>query len=96
MSISHIDPSLEEHIALEKGSATAYAMSIPAPQVNQHFGKCSAVSLTPFPTRTNFTTGSQFLIQVKIKKAFLCLPERQAGEKLGTLQEMCTGEKDRY
>lgn len=65
LSVSFIDQSLEGSTAPEKENAIACATSTPVAQMHQHFGRCNAVSLTPFPTRMNYTTGFQFLIQVR-------------------------------
>lgn len=60
-----VDQSLEGSTALERENAIACATSTPVARIHQHFGRCSAVSLTPSPIRMNSTAGFQFLIQVR-------------------------------
>lgn len=55
--------SLEGNTALEKENATAYATSTPAAQKLQLSGRCSAVNLTLFPTKTHSIAGSPCLMQ---------------------------------
>lgn len=65
LCVSCVDQSLEGSTALEKENAIACVTFTPVARIHQHFGRCSAVSLTLFPTRMNSTTGFQFLIQVR-------------------------------
>lgn len=62
-SATTLNQSLGGSTVPERENAIACATSAPVAQMHQRFGRCSAVSLTPFPTRMNSTTGFQFLIQ---------------------------------
>lgn len=65
LSILSVDQSLAGNTALEKENAIAYATSAPAAQTLRLSGRCSAVNLTPFPTKTHSIAGSQCLIKVR-------------------------------
>ena len=60
-----VDQSLEASTAPEKGNATACATCTPAAQAHQRFGRCSAASSTPSPTRRSSTAGFRCSVQVR-------------------------------
>ena len=65
LCVSCVDQSSEGSTALEKENAIACATSTPVARTHPLFGRCSAVSLTLFPTGMHSTTGFRFLIQVR-------------------------------